>query len=78
MSSPKFVLTVVGAGNGGHILCGLAGSLPNVEVRMLTRRPEIFRDNLVEVERPGNTNLQFISSRERLWSSFEVVLSLHQ
>lgn len=51
--SSKFVLAVVGAGNGGHVLCGLAGSNPNIEVRLLTRRPDLFRDRLVEVERPG-------------------------
>ncbi len=49
----KVVLTVVGAGNGGHVLCGLAGSLPHVEVRLLTRRPDLFRDHTIEVERPG-------------------------
>lgn len=52
MSSP-FILTVVGAGNGGHVLCALAGAQPNVQVRLLTRRPELFASGYVEVERPG-------------------------
>ena len=53
LSSNPFILTIVGAGNGGHVLAALAGSLPNVQVRMLTRRPEIFKSRTVSVERPG-------------------------
>eukprot|EP00054_Salpingoeca_dolichothecata_P013980 m.78387 g.78387 ORF g.78387 m.78387 type:complete len:398 (+) comp20750_c0_seq3:137-1330(+) len=45
-------LTIVGCGNGGHVLAALAGSLSNVSVRILTRRPEIFGKSMV-VERPG-------------------------
>jgi hypothetical protein len=58
--SSKFVLAVVGAGNGGHVLCGLAGSNPNIEVRLLTRRPDLFRDRLVEVERPGMFSIDVV------------------
>lgn len=47
------ILTIVGAGNGGHILAGLAGSRPDVEVRILTSRPEIFKNKLMRVDRPG-------------------------
>ena len=46
------ILTIVGAGNGGHVLAALAGSLPNIKVRILTQRPEIFSPT-IEVERPG-------------------------
>ena len=65
MSSSPFVLTVVGAGNGGHVLCALAGSLPNTRVRLLTRRPEIFASGYVEVERPGVSI--FSSARSYSW-----------
>lgn len=47
------IITIVGAGNGGHVLAGLAGANPGVSVRMLTRRPELFKSLTMEVNRPG-------------------------
>ena len=47
------ILTIVGAGNGGHVLAALAGSLPNVSVRILTTRPHVFGKD-IEVQRPGD------------------------
>jgi opine dehydrogenase len=47
------VLTIVGGGNGGHVLAALAGANPAMEVRILTTRPEIWAGKSVTVERPG-------------------------
>lgn len=47
------VITIVGAGNGGHVLSAIAGSLPDYEVRVVTRRPDLFADKTVTVQRPG-------------------------
>lgn len=48
----QMIITIVGAGNGGHVLAALAGARPNVSVRILTTRPSIF-GSFVDVERPG-------------------------
>ena len=49
------ILTIIGAGNGGHVLCGLAGAQPNVEVRLMTRRPEMFSEGSVRIESSGES-----------------------
>lgn len=47
------ILTIIGGGNGGHVLAALAGATPDVEVRILTRRPEVFADGVIGCQRPG-------------------------
>eukprot|EP00050_Salpingoeca_kvevrii_P010758 m.10149 g.10149 ORF g.10149 m.10149 type:complete len:398 (-) comp3061_c0_seq1:96-1289(-) len=47
------IITIVGGGNGGHTLAGLAGAVDGVEVRLLSRRPELFASRQIEVLRPG-------------------------
>ena len=47
------IITIVGGGNGGHVLAGIAGAHPGVEVRLLTRRPKAFSGREIRVERPG-------------------------
>lgn len=42
-------LTICGGGNLGHVVLGYAAALPLVEVRLLTRRPEMWADG-VEVK----------------------------
>ena len=49
----KTVLTILGCGSGGHVLGCLAGANSGVEVRMLTRREDIFKDKTITVNRPG-------------------------
>ncbi len=46
------IITVVGAGNGGHLVAALGGAA-GYEVRLLSRRPEIFSGKQVVCQRPG-------------------------
>ena len=49
----KLVLSLMGCGNGAHVIGALAGAHPDYEVRMLTRRPEVFASKQITVQRPG-------------------------
>ena len=49
----RLVISLMGTGNGAHVIAGLAGANPNYEVRLLTRRPEIFKSRQITVQRPG-------------------------
>jgi len=47
------VLSLVGVGSCGHVISAVAGAHPDYEVRLLTRRPEVFEDKKMTVQRPG-------------------------
>ncbi len=44
MNTHEFTLTVIGGGNGGHVLAGLASA--KVETRLLTRRPKEWQQTI--------------------------------
>ncbi len=48
---PNIIITIIGGGHLGHVCAGFLGAQSGVELRLLTRRPELWTDR-VEVSDP--------------------------